>query len=402
VQSGRSKVLLVTELFPPKTGGSSRWFWEIYRRLPRDGYVIAAGEDPRQAEFDRGHDLRVVRVQLSLRSWGVANWAGLKAYGGAVRRLAALARAEGVGMVHCGRCLPEGLMALALKRWRGLPYACYVHGEELNYAAASRELRWLARRVLRGAAFVIANSRNTRAILTDEWHVPGDRVRLLYPGVDAARFVPARRDRAVRAELGWGDRPVVLTVGRLQKRKGHDMMIRALGAVRQAIPDVLYAITGDGEERQYLEGLVTDAGLTGHVQFLGEVGDDLLVRCYQQCDLFVLANRQVGQDIEGFGMVLVEAQACGKPVVAGASGGTAETMQVPETGRVVDCTAPDALAAAVTELLADPDLRRRMGEAARERAVGQFDWTCLGRRAAELFRFGRESPTPATAGAGCA
>src|SRR5205814_10004845 len=108
--------------------------------------------------------------------------------------------------------------------------------------------------------------------------------------------------------------------------------------------------------------------------FLGELDDATLLCCYQQCDLFVLPNRQVGRDIEGFGIVLLEAQACGKPVVAGASGGTAETMRIPETGRVVPCDHPDELAALVTELLADRARLARMGEAARRWTVERLDW----------------------------
>ncbi len=159
-----------------------------------------------------------------------------------------------------------------------------------------------------------------------------------------------------------------------------------LATIRMAIPDVLYAIAGDGEERVALEDLVARTGLGDHVQFLGEVDDDRLVQCYQQCELFVLPNRQVGRDIEGFGMVLLEAQACGKPVVAGASGGTAETMQIPETGLVVPCDGPDALAEVVIELLADPDRRARMGAAARAWAVERFDWETLSRQAEAIFQ----------------
>jgi phosphatidylinositol alpha-1,6-mannosyltransferase len=162
-------------------------------------------------------------------------------------------------------------------------------------------------------------------------------------------------------------------------------------------PAVLYAILGDGEERPALEALVAQAELAGAVQFLGECDDDQLVDCYQQCDVFALPNRQVGQDIEGFGMVLLEAQACGRPVIAGASGGTAETMRVPETGRVVDCSTPAALAALVAEWLADPPLLARMGRAARAWAVENFDWSSLARQAEELFRRGR-APAGARAG----
>jgi phosphatidylinositol alpha-1,6-mannosyltransferase len=386
--------LLVSEVFPPRKGGSGRWFWEIYRRMPRETVVIAAGEDPRQKEFDRGHDLRVVRVPLTLSAWGLRSLAGLRGYWKALRLLVPLVRAERVRQVHCGRCLPEGVMALALKWWTGLHYLCYVHGEDVNAASTSREQSWLVRRVLLGADLVIPNSRNTERILLGEWGVPAERVRLLHPGVDTTRFVPGTRAPAVREKLGWGDRPVVLTVGRLQKRKGHDQMILALAKVRETIPDILYAIVGEGEEREFLQGLVEREGLERHVQFLGEMDDEGLIQCYQQCDLFALPNRQVGRDIEGFGMVLLEAQACGKAVIAGDSGGTAETMRAPETGRVVCCDGPHDLAAVVSELMADPALRARMGEAGREWVVERFDWVALTRQAKGLFE-----PKPPCVGA---
>jgi phosphatidylinositol alpha-1,6-mannosyltransferase len=378
--------LLLTEIFPPKTGGSGRWFREIYRRLPRREYVIAAGEDPRQDAFDSGHDLRVVRLPLRLPEWGLLSRAGLCGYWSALRRLLPLLRAADVRMIQCGRCLPEGLMARALKALTGVPYACYVHGEDVAGAGTSRELRWLVRRVLRGADYLIANSRSTERLLLDGWKMPSDRVRLLHPGVDTERFVPAAPDVGVRTALAWGTRSVILTVGRLQKRKGHDRMILALPAIRRTVPDVLYVIAGDGEEMPYLEGLVAREKLAEQVQFLGEIDDAKLVRCYQQCDLFVLPNRQVGVDIEGFGMVLLEAQACGRPVVAGASGGTAETMHVPETGRLVCCDDPAPLAALVADLLADRVLLARMGAAARAWVVERFDWSALARQAEAVFR----------------
>jgi phosphatidylinositol alpha-1,6-mannosyltransferase len=129
------------------------------------------------------------------------------------------------------------------------------------------------------------------------------------------------------------------------------------------------------------------------------VDDDRLVQLYQQCDLFMLPNRQVGRDIEGFGMVLLEAQSCGKPVIAGASGGTAETMRIPETGLAIPCDEPGNLAAAVVELLADPGRRARMGAAAREWVVERFDWGNLSRQAEALFwgRLASDVPEPATA-----
>ncbi len=383
--------LLLSENFPPRTGGSGRWFWETYRRLPRPHYAVAAGEDPRQEAFDRSHDLRLWRMPLTLKAWGLRSLNGLAGYWRALRRLRPLLRSEQVEMIHCGRCLPEGVMALALK-WRyGVPYLCYVHGEDVTTARYSREHSWMVRRILHNAEFLIANSQNTKRLLRDEWGISAERVCVLHPGVDTDYFSPGKKDRANRDRLGWGERPVILTVGRLQKRKGHDVMIRALTAIRRTVPDVLYVVAGDGEERPALDALVASEDATSHVQFLGEISDADLLGCYRQCDLFVLPNRQIGKDIEGFGMVLLEAQACGKAVVAGASGGTAETMRIPETGAVLCCDGPDKLAELVSELLSDRCRLQRMGEAAREWVVSRFDWKALTQQAEQLFRFGPAS-----------
>jgi phosphatidylinositol alpha-1,6-mannosyltransferase len=365
--------------------------------LPRERYAVAAGEDPRQEAFDCTHDLRLWRMPLTLKAWGLRSLSGLAGYWRALRRLRPLLHSERVEMVHCGRCLPEGVMALALK-WRyGLPYLCYVHGEDVTTATYSREHAWMVRRVLRNAEFLIANSQNTERVLRDEWGIAAERVCVLHPGVDTDYFSPGGDDRTIRERLGWGNRPVLLTVGRLQKRKGHDVMIRALTTIRRAIPNVLYVVAGDGEERPALEALASSENATGHSQFLGEISDADLLACYRQCELFVLPNRQVGKDIEGFGMVLLEAQACGKAVVAGASGGTAETMRIPETGAVVCCEGPDELAALVSELLSDHERVKRMGEAAREWVVSRFDWKVLTQRAEQLFRFGPSGAQSATA-----
>src|SRR5574341_509577 len=112
--------LLICELFPPKTGGSSRWFWEIYRRLPREGFAIAAGENAGQTEFDCTHDLRVVRIPLTFSTWGIANLAGFRHYRRTLSRLRQLVKTERVEFVHCGRCLPEGLLAWMIKRRLGI------------------------------------------------------------------------------------------------------------------------------------------------------------------------------------------------------------------------------------------------------------------------------------------
>lgn len=380
-----NKVLLLSEIFPPKTGGSGRWFWEIYSRLSANQVVVAAGNDSSADKFDLTHDMNVVRLPLTMWQWGVTNWQALKQYWSTVRAIRNLARNEGVGAVHCGRCLPEGWMAYLLKKWQKIPYVSYVHGEDVEAAAMSRELSWMVRRVFKNADYLIANSHNTASILTETWDVPASHIRVVHPGVDTRLFNPIERNAGVRKRLGWRDRTVVLTVGRLQKRKGHDVMIRALNEIRSAIPDVLYAIVGQGDEREYLECLAKTEGVEDHVLFHGEVDDRTMSQCYQQCDLFALPNRQVGRDIEGFGMVLLEAQASGRPVLAGKSGGTSETMRIPETGVVVPCERPETLSETVVELLLDQQRLDAMGSAGRDWVVERFDWEALGDQAASMF-----------------
>ncbi len=216
--------------------------------------------------------------------------------------------------------------------------------------------------------------------------MPRSKVVVLHPGVDTNRFQPAQPDHERRRQLGWEGRRVILTVGALQKRKGQDMLIRALPAILGTHPRALYAVAGEGWEFDDLQALVKTTKTDAAVQFLGMPSDEDLVACLQQCDVFALPNRQVGWDVEGFGIALLEAQACGRPVIAGQSGGAPETLVAGVTGEAIDCSTADSIARAVTALLGDEDRRQRMGHAGRDWVVSQFDWSVLVAQAEQLFR----------------
>jgi phosphatidyl-myo-inositol dimannoside synthase len=381
------KLLLISEVFPPQMGGSGRWLWELYRRLPMD-VDIAAGECAGADVFDRSHDARITRMPLVFSTWSLGHPRGAVQYLKTARAVRRLFRGARPDAIHCGKCLPDGLVGLAARLGTAIPVWTYVHGEELRLAATSRELRALTKHVLGASARVIANSQHTSRLVAADWNVPRERITVLHPGVDASKFTPAAPDAAVRARLGWTGRRVVLTVGALQKRKGQDMMIRALPAIREHVPDVLYAIAGEGWELAYLQDLVREMNVGDLVQFRKVVSEEELIQCYQQCDLFALPNRQVGWDFEGFGIVLLEAQACGRAVIAGRSGGTGEAMAVGRSGELVDCDAPEDLARTVVALLGDPGRRAEMGAHGRQLVVDRFDWPSLTREASDLFARG--------------
>jgi phosphatidylinositol alpha-1,6-mannosyltransferase len=349
--------------------------WELYRRL-RCNVVVAAGVCPGDRAFDQHAALSIERVELDFRSWGLLS-SSAPQYLAAWRRARRLIRRHGLTQVHCAKALPEGLLALAIKKRHGLPFWCYTHGEELRLASTSRELRLLTRAVLRHARQVVANSAFTRSVLVHEWGLTENQVLLMPPGVDTSLFTPASTNADVRQRLGWTGKRVLLTVGAMQKRKGQDTVVRALPQVRAACPDVLYAIAGAGLERDDLVRLARDCGVEDLVQFRDSPNDDELVDLYRECELFVMPNRQIGWDVEGFGIVLLEAQACGKPVVAGKSGGTADAVEDGVTGYLVDGDSSSNVADILVRLLDQPLTGVAMGGRGRRRAVERFDWDTL-------------------------
>jgi phosphatidylinositol alpha-1,6-mannosyltransferase len=372
-------------VFPPIVGGSGRWMWELYRRLPRDNFVMAVGDHPEAAEFDATHDFDVHRLPIAFSNYGTLSPAGFNRYRRIALCILRLAREREVAAIHCGALFPDGWIGRLVSKKLRLPLLVYLHGEEVGFTNSSRQLHWMAQRILRDADRVIVNSNNTRRIAVDHWRVADAKIHLVYPGVDTERFVPAERSLQVRTRLGWGDRPVVLTVGRLEKRKGHDILLQALPAIRRQFPEVLYAVVGDGDERNRLEQLTVDLGLRDHVSFHGELSEEHLVECYQQCDLFVLPNRGISGNIEGFGIVLLEAQSTGKPVIAGESGGTREAMQVSQTGLIVDCSGPSMIAAEINKLLSNPQRRCAMGKAGRAWVCNRFNWRICSEQAQQIF-----------------
>jgi phosphatidylinositol alpha-1,6-mannosyltransferase len=379
------KTLLITENFPPKSGGSGRWFCELYSRLPKNEYEILAGDDAAAVKYDIDAQIHILRGNLTSPEWGFKSSVGLKFYFKSAFLLRNIIKQRQITQLHCGRVLPEGVIAWLLNLFTGIPYVCYVHGEDLETAQSSREQYFICGQVIKRAKTIICNSQNSANIVAKFGAEAVTKTQVLHPGVDSDLFVPKKRDEKSLTSLNWIDKKVVLTVGRLQARKGQDMMIKAIPEILKATPNFLYAIVGEGEELDSLVKLSAELKVDQHVQFLRGITDEQMIECYQQCDLFILPNRTINNDIEGFGMVLVEAQSCGKPVIAGDSGGTKETMLLGESGFIIDATQPSNIASTVVGMLADEQKLKNMGIKGREHVLQSLDWKALVQKAKELF-----------------
>lgn len=344
--------------------------------------VVGAAEG--SEAIDEAYPHEVLRKNLSMASRSIRSIASAKAYYTQARLLRRIVRMRSAEMMIACRPLSEGLVATAVSKLTGVPFISFVHGEDVECATTSRELVAITRPVLRNACALIANSNFTRNRLIESWNVSPDKVQLMNPGVDCSRFHPSDTPRRLDS---WKRKTVILTVGRLQPRKGHDTVIQAIPLLIAAIPNLHYAIVGSGGNRERLAQLAHSLGVADRVEFLGEVDEDQLVKLFQDCDVFVMANRTIGKDVEGFGIVFLEAQACGKPVVAGASGGTADTLDDGVTGFLVNCQdGPDQLIRTIANRLAKREERQAMGEAARSFVLNHFDWTVLASEAGEFFQ----------------
>lgn len=401
---GTRRCLVVANTFPPVHGGSAI----VYDSLARFGggrvSVLAPEQDYRHGgpiqgwrEFDRRAPFKVHRIRL-LRTLFLPEDAGMvqRACGLAadllirfstLRAIRRIVRAEDVTVLCIGELVACGWLAGACRRLFGLKTLIYVHGEEISTRAEYDAGGQRRRASLAAADGVVAVSRFTREALTQAFGVPAAKIELVSNGVDLVRFQPRPRQAALVARYGLQGKPVLLTVGRLYARKGMDRVIESLPRVRRQIGDVRYLIVGEGSYRAELEALVARHGLGGHVVFAGAVPDYELAAHYGLGDVFIMANREMPDgETEGFGLVFLEANACGLPAIAGRAGGSVDAVTDRLNGLVVDGDDTAAIAEAIISLFQDEALRLRLRsggitvarQSGWERRVEQFQRFCDG------------------------
>lgn len=363
--------LLVTNDFPPKTGGIQTYLWELWRRLPPDSFTVVTPDQPGAQAWDAAQPFAVERV----------NQPFLVPTAGLARRINSLIARTGAGLVLLD---PVANNAPLVGRLNA-PWGVIVHGAEVTIPAATPGGQLLIRRLLRTSQLVIAAGSYPAQTAQRAAGRPLPVVEIP-PGVDTERFVPldASRRAEVRRRFDVApDAPLVVSVSRLVPRKGMAVLVEAAAELSHRYPDLEVIIAGEGRDHTRLQQLVATTGAP--VRLVGRVPADDLPGLLGAADVFAMLchNRWGGLEQEGFGIVFLEAAACGVPQVAGASGGAADAVVHDHSGLVVD--EPRKVAAAVDALdtlLGDAQRRVQMGEAARRRAEVSFNYDTLAHRLA--------------------
>lgn len=364
--------LLVTNDFPPRAGGIQSYLAELAARLPAGELVVYAPAWPDAAAFDADAPYEVHRHPGSL----------MLPVPSVARTATRLAREHGCETVWFGAAAPLALLGQGLRCSAGVTrLVASTHGHEVGWSmlpAARQSLR----RIGSTTDVVTVVSRYTRRRFAAAFG-PLAALEYLPAGIDTERFRPDPSARAeLRSRYGLGDRPVVSCLSRLVARKGQDMLIAALSEIRRRVPGAALLLVGDGPCGDRLRVLARDHGVADHVVFTGPVSWEELPAHHTVGDVFALPCRTRGRglDVEGLGIVLLEAAAAGLPVVAGDSGGAPETVRPGQTGEVVDGRDVASLAAVVADLLADPDKASAMGAAGREWMRESWQWDAAAAR----------------------
>ncbi|WP_343574138.1 glycosyltransferase family 4 protein [Mycobacterium sp.] len=376
-----SRVLLVTNDFPPRRGGIQSYLVDLVRRLAAAGEHTLTVYAPQWKDADafdaRTDGYRVVRHPGTLML-------PVPSVDARMRRLIA---ENDIDTVWFGAAAPLALLAQRARQAGARRVLASTHGHEVGWSMLPGA-RSVLRRIGDDSDVVTYVSRYTRGRFASAFG-PHAALEHLPPGVDTERFRPEPARRAeMRNRYGLGERPTVLCLSRLVPRKGQDMLIRALPAIRQRVDGAALVIVGGGPYLDTLRGLAERSGVTDHVTFTGGVPFAELPAHHAMADVFAMPcrTRGAGLDVEGLGIVFLEASATGVPVVAGSSGGAPETVQHNKTGMVVDGTSVQQIAEAVSELLADPDRAAAMGAAGREWVTAQWRSDDLAGRLSGLIR----------------
>jgi len=360
------KILLVTMEFPPFKGGVGNYYYNLIKVTTGFEFTVLTAHHRQSDTFDSNQSFKIIRRILFYQSlW--PKWLRL------FFQIKKIIKQESFDLIWVGQVLPVGTVCYLINKIFKIPYFVSTHGMDVMLPQQSARKKKLMLKVLRSAAFITANSNFTRDRLL-KLGLPGERIEVVYP---CAHILQNRSTAAQikerKEQYGFLDKKTLLSVGRLVKRKGHDIVLEAISTLTKEFPDLNYLIIGDGPEKGNIKGLITKYQLQNRVKILDEISDEELAVYYQLADLFIMPSRDIGGDVEGFGIVYLEAAGFGLPVIAGRSGGIPEAVLDGQTGILVNPKSPAEIKAALIKFLTDQKLRERLSSNAYQLNRG-FNW----------------------------
>jgi phosphatidyl-myo-inositol dimannoside synthase len=355
------KTLLVTIEYPPFFGGVANYYSNLVKYWPEGADLC--GEDGIMVLDNKFGEL--ISDALPFYKWlpGV-----LKIY--------QTIKKQKIDHIIVGHILPLGTAVWMATRFTKTPYTIVLHGMDLLSAMQVPRKKKLAEKILMGAKNIICTNSYIEKITQEFVPDKKDAVHMINPGIENIKFPDYATSIEARKKLGQNDNLVIFTLSRLVKRKGMDKIIAAMPEIIQAVPRARYVIAGRGPDEAYLRALAEKLPEEARekIIFIINIGDEEKWEWMRSCDIFAMPARAMGADIEGFGIVYMEAALAGKPVIAGNSGGVGDAVVHNETGLMVDPENVDDITKALARLLLDENLRKKLGEQGRARALRDFRW----------------------------
>ena len=376
-----TQILCITNDFGPRAGGIETFVIGLLERLPKNSVIVYTSSQAGSDGFDKAwldnYGVEVIRdkSKVLLPSFRV---------GRAVRKLA---KEKSISTVFFGAAAPLGLLSHGLRRAGVKRMVALTHGHEVWWAKVW-PFSWAIRRIGAGVDHLTYLGSYTQSQISRSLSKRAQSAMVkIAPGIDTEHFAPQESASQLRAELGLTDKKVIVSVGRLVHRKGQDTLVEALPEILSAVPDAHLIFIGEGPHKDYLVNRASALKVTQAITFIGRIQYAQLPRYICVGDIFAMPSRSrlAGLEVEGLGIVYLEASACGLAVIGGKSGGAPDAVLEGETGFAVDGTSPQEVAAAAIKLLSDPELAQKMGARGRKWIIEEWRWEIWSQRFTSLL-----------------
>lgn len=340
------KILLFTLEYPPFHGGVANYYGNLVKYWPKPDDIFALNNN----------NGGLISNKLPFLKWLPAHFALNKKI-----------KQEKIKHILVGQILPLGTVALVYAKFYKIKYSIILHGMDLTYAMKLPRKKWLTGKILQNADKIICVNSYVAEMARQAFPNAGQKIIVVNPGVESHITHNSQLVTQLRGKYSLESKMILLSVGRLVKRKGFDKVIEALPEVLKKVPNLVYVILGNGEELKNYE-------LKNNALIINNASDEEKNSWYNLSDIFIMPSRNIGGDFEGFGIVYLEANLAGKPVIAGDSGGTRDAVINGFNGLLVDPENTDEISGAIIKLALDSELRQKLGEQGRERVINNFNW----------------------------